>query len=69
MIKNVGKIDKVIRVIIAIVAAYFAWKGGFEAAWVSTVLWVVAVVMLLTALLGTCGLYSIFGINTCKRKE
>lgn len=69
MKKNVGSADKVIRIIIAIVAAYFAWRGGFEAAWISTVLWIVAVVMLLTALLGTCGIYSIFGVNTCKRKE
>ncbi len=69
MKKNVGIADKVIRFIIAIVAAYFAWKGGFEASWVPIVLWIVAAIMLLTTLMGSCPLYSIFGIKTCKRKE
>lgn len=69
MKKNVGSVDKVIRVIIAIVAAYFAYKGGFEQAWIEYVLWAVAIIMLLTALFNRCGLYAIFGASTCKVKE
>ncbi len=69
MKKNVGSIDKVLRVIIALVAAYFAYSGGFEAAWVSYVLYAVAIIMLATTLMGSCPMYSIFGANTCKVKE
>ncbi len=69
MKKNVGSFDKILRVVIAIVAAYFAYKGGFEAAWVEYVLWAVAIILLLTTLMGSCPLYSIFGMNSCKVKE
>lgn len=69
MKKNVGSIDKVLRVLIALVAAYFAYKGGFEADWVAYVLYAVAIIMLLTTLMGSCPLYSIFGMNSCKLKK
>jgi ABC-type glycerol-3-phosphate transport system permease component len=65
---NVGKVDKVLRIIVALVAAYFAWKGDVTET-MRYVLWAVAVIMMITALAGTCPLYSIFGINTCKIKE
>lgn len=69
MKKNVGSIDKFLRVIIALVAVYFAYSGGFEAPWVSYVLYAVAIIMLATTLMGCCPIYSIFGANTCKVKE
>ncbi len=69
MKKNVGSFDKILRVVIAIVAAYFAYAGAFEAEWVSYVLYAVAIIMLLTTLMGSCPLYSICGANTCKVKE
>lgn len=69
MKKNVGNIDKVLRVIIALVAAYFAYTHQFETAWVEYVLWAVAIIMLLTTLLGSCPLYSVCKTNTCKVKE
>lgn len=59
MKKNVGNIDKTIRIIlgIAIGAAgiYFqSWWG------------LVGLIPLITGIAGTCGLYSAFGISTCK---
>ena len=69
MKKNVGSIDRVVRVIIALAAAYFAYQGGFELAWIATVLYVVAGIMLFSTLMGSCPLYSIFGMNTCKVKK
>jgi len=59
--KNVGSVDKVIRIVlgIAIIGAgiyYGSWLGA------------IGVVPLLTGIFGTCGLYSLFGINTCKIK-
>lgn len=61
MKKNVGKTDKVIRIVlglgIAAAGIYFkSWWG------------LVALVPLLTAMVGTCGLYLPFGISTCKTK-
>jgi predicted Na+-dependent transporter len=69
MTKNVGSIDKVVRIIVALVAAYFAYTKEFETAWLGYVLWAVAIIMLLTALTSRCPLFSIFGISTCKVKE
>ena len=61
MKKNVGKTDKVIRIVlglgIAAAGIYFkSWWG------------LVALVPLLTAMVGTCGLYLPFGLSTCKTK-
>ena len=56
---NIGKTEKIIRIIvgIAIVAtgvAYQSWWGA------------VGVIPLVTALINYCPAWSIFGINTCK---
>ena len=67
MKKNVGSIDKIIRVILAIVAAYFAKYGEFSNNWISIALYAVAIIMLLTSFLGSCPIYSILGIRTNKK--
>ncbi len=66
MKKNVGSIDKTVRLVIAVVAGYFAYKGGFESTWISYVLYAVVAVMLLTALVGTCPIYSALGMKSNK---
>jgi len=66
MKKNVGSIDKILRIVIAVVAGYFAYNGGFEAAWISYALYAVAGIMLVTSLIGTCPIYSILGMKTNK---
>ncbi len=68
MKKNVGNIDKIIRIIIAVVAIYFAYNGGFESPW-NYVLYAVGAIMVFTAVMGSCPLFSIFGIDTCKIKK
>ena len=68
MKKNVGSLDKIIRIIIALVAFYFAYDGQVENPW-NWVLYAVGTIMLLTALLGTCPIFSIFGMSTCKNKK
>ncbi len=58
--KNIGSIDKVIRIIagLAILGAGYYFKNWWGA---------IGVVPLLTGLLGWCPAYSIFGINTGAR--
>ena len=67
MKKNVGTIDKVIRLIIATVAVYFAYAGGIEAVWAGYVLYAVGAIMLFTILTSSCPLYSIVGKSTAKK--
>ncbi len=62
MKKNVGKVDKVVRILIAIAIAvvgiyYHSWWG------------LLAILPLITALTGFCGLYSLLGISTCSLKD
>ncbi len=66
MKKNVGSIDKIVRVIIAIVTAYFANQGNFESNWISIALYAVAIIMLATSLMGSCPIYSLIGFKTKK---
>jgi hypothetical protein len=67
MKKNVGSADKIIRYVIAVVALYFAYKG-VESPW-NYVLYLVAGIMVVTAVTGTCPLFSVFGISTNKSKK
>lgn len=60
MKSNVGQIDKIIRAILGVcmIAAgvYFnSWWGA------------IGVIPLLTAAMGNCPVYSIFGVSSCKK--
>ena len=68
MKNNVGKIDKIVRIIIGLLAGYFAYTGysPFAGAIGNYIVWGVAAIMLGTTALGSCPLYSIFGINSRK---
>ncbi len=63
MPKNVGNTDKVIRIVLAAVAAVLAFVVGAGSVG-GILLLVVAAVLLVTALVGTCPLYLPFRINT-----
>lgn len=65
MSKNESGIDRVIRVIIAIAAVVVAAIVGFGSV-LSWVLLAVAAIMLITAAVGFCPLYRVFGISTCR---
>ncbi|WP_373494784.1 DUF2892 domain-containing protein [Aquiflexum sp.] len=68
MKKNMGNADRVIRALIAIVAAYL-YFSGIVSGFVGIVLVVVAAVLLLTSLVSFCPLYSLVGLNTCPAKK
>ena len=68
MKKNVGSIDKVVRILLALVAAILGFKGGFSDI-VSYILFAVAIILLVVSLIGFCPLYPLLGISTCKSKK
>lgn len=68
MKKNVGSIDKIVRIVIAIVALWAAYTHQVASPW-DYVLYAVAGIMIVTSFMGSCPLFSIFGINTCKIKQ
>lgn len=63
---NMGKLDRTVRIVIALVIAglYF---GDVLTGTVGIVLLVLAGVFVLTSLVSFCPLYAPLGINTCKR--
>ncbi|MGV8945667.1 MAG: YgaP family membrane protein [Lutibacter sp.] len=68
MKKNMGSLDKLIRVLIAVVIAVLYYLGKIDGT-LALVLMVFAVIFLLTSLVSFCPIYAIFGINSCKRKS
>jgi hypothetical protein len=66
MKKNVGNSDKIVRVILALVAAYFAYTKVFDPSWITYVLYGVSILLLFTVLMSSCPCYSVFGKSTCK---
>ena len=65
---NVGKTDKIIRIIIGIITLGIAFFGGVEGT-LKIILIIVGIIGLGTGILGFCALYTLLGINTCKTKE
>jgi hypothetical protein len=67
MKKNMGGMDKTIRIILAIVFAALYFTGTVTGT-VGVVLLVLGAVFLLTSLVSVCPLYIPFGISTCSKK-
>ncbi|HML50909.1 MAG TPA: DUF2892 domain-containing protein [Propionicimonas sp.] len=63
MNKNVGTIDRVVRAVIGVAAVIGAISVGLTSVW-GIVLAVVAVIALVTAIVGFCPLYRLLGIST-----
>jgi Protein of unknown function (DUF2892) len=61
---NMGTVDRVVRVVVGVVLAAVGFFGT-TGVW-SIVLYVLAVVMFVTAAVGFCPLYLPFGISTKK---
>lgn len=60
MKKNVGKIDRILRVVVGLVLTSLAFVGPQN-------LWfLLGLVLVATGLLGWCPPYAMLGINTCK---
>ncbi len=64
---NMGSTDKIIRVIVAIVISVLYFTGKITGT-LGIVLLVLGGVFLVTSLISFCPLYTIFGLNTCKKE-
>jgi hypothetical protein len=68
MKKNMGLIDKVIRIIIVITLLVLYFTKTIDGS-IGIIAIVVSVIFLATSLISFCPLYTIFGINTGKKKR
>ena len=64
MTKNMGGTDRIIRVIVAIIALTLYFTGTLTGT-VGIIALVVAGALLLTSFISFCPLYTILGMNTC----
>lgn len=65
MKKNMGSVDRIIRILIAAVIAVLFFTKVITGT-LGIVLLVLAGIFLLTSLVSFCPLYVLFGIKTCK---
>jgi len=68
MKKNMGTIDRTIRVILALAIAVLYFMNVISGT-LAIVLLVIAVVFVLTSVIGYCPLYSLLGISSRKRTD
>lgn len=68
MKKNMGTIDKVIRILIAVAVAILFFTNVITGV-IGIVLIALAAIFVITSLISFCPLYLPFGINTGKTKE
>jgi hypothetical protein len=67
MRKNLGNLDKGLRILIAAIATTLFFTGMVQGTLAYIVL-AVGGVLLLTVLINFCPLYAVFGIKTCKTR-
>ena len=68
MKKNMGSVDRVVRILIAIAVAVLFFTGVISGV-LGIVLLVLAAVFVLTSFVSFCPIYAIFGMKTCAIKE
>ncbi|MCB0380639.1 MAG: DUF2892 domain-containing protein [Flavobacteriales bacterium] len=66
MKKNMGNIDRIVRVILAIAFSVAYFTKAVEGT-LGYVLLGLGAIFLITSIISFCPLYTIFGINTCKK--
>lgn len=67
MKKNMGATDKYIRLFVAIILAVLVYFKVLEGT-IAMVALAIGAVFVLTSLISFCPLYTLFGINTCKKE-
>jgi hypothetical protein len=64
--KNMGTLDRINRVAIAVVIAVLYFSGNLSGL-TATILGLLAVIFVITSLVSFCPLYILFGLSTCKK--
>ncbi len=64
MMKNMGNLDKGIRIVLAIIFATLYFTGTLPGT-IGLVLLILSGIFVLTSIVGICPIYSILGISTC----
>lgn len=67
MKKNMGTVDKTIRICVAAVVALLYFTGVISGT-LAIVLMIIALIFIVTSLISFCPLYTLFGMNTCKKE-
>lgn len=68
MKKNMGSVDKIIRLIIAAVIAFLYYNQTIGGT-LGLVLLIFAGVFVITSFISFCPIYAVFGFNTCPIKK
>jgi len=72
--RNVGRLDRIVRapvgVALTIAVTWILLTYPFETGIIAAVLLlsVSAAILIISAITGTCGIYGVFGINTCTKE-
>lgn len=66
MKKNMGTLDKLTRIFLALIVAILYFTGTISGV-TAIILGVVAVIFMFTSLIGTCPIYLPFGLSTKKK--
>lgn len=64
MLHNVGKIDRIIRAVLAIILATLYFTKTVEGDWATGAI-IAATILLMTSLRQCCPLYALLGFGTC----
>jgi hypothetical protein len=65
---NMGSLDRLVRVVLAIAVGVLILTSVLSGVW-AWILGALAVIFLITSAIGLCPLYLPFGLSTCKPKE
>ena len=67
MKKNIGKIDRVIRILVAVVFIVLYFTNVISGT-LAIILLALSAIFILTSILGLCPLYLLFGLKTLKKE-
>ena len=65
---NMGSLDRLVRVLLAIAVGVLILTNILTGVW-AWILGALAIIFLITSAIGMCPLYLPFGLSTCKSKE
>ena len=68
MKKNMGGLDRIVRLVIAAIVGTLCFTGVVQGT-LGYVLLALAGIFVLTSFVGFCPLYTLVGLNTCRRKN